>query len=88
MLVTDIQAAVAALNAAEPAAKPKKPAAKPIVAVIKPNGHAVFDPEEQLRIQAGRIVTAFNMTVLTGVTVVAIVQGVRGYEQAYRGAVQ
>ena len=53
----------------------------------RPNGHVVLDPEETLRIHAARIVAAFGLDE-KGVTVDAVVAGVRNFEQPYVGVTQ
>lgn len=84
MLVIEIQAAVSKLNAATPATSKKAATKKPApVAKAIAAPKAQFDPDEHLRFEAERIVTAFGMAA-QGVTVEAIIAGVHKYE----GAVQ
>jgi hypothetical protein len=91
MTLKQIALNLQALNGSAPAKKPvvKKTPAVTVMAApaVKTNGHAVLSADEQLRLNAARIVAAFSLTE-TGVTVDALVAGVKAYEAPYAGAVQ
>ena len=79
MLVTEIQARVAALNAAEPTKAKKRPVKKTTAAAAKTNGHTVLSQTEQLRMQAVRIAAAFNLGA-RGITVDELVRQTLEFE--------
>ncbi len=85
MHINDIQKRLNKLNAAAPAVKKiKKVAAAP---AVKTNGHTVLTADEQLAFAAGRIIAALNLAA-KGVTVEALVAGVKKFETPYTGVKQ
>lgn len=83
MHIDQIVSALQALNASTPSPTKAKRAAP----ALKANGHTVLSPDEQLAINAARIVAAFDLG-SKGVTVDSLVAGVKNFEKPYCGVVQ